>query len=315
MNSAFGRILLAALLLLLATQVMAQRQTRKARGDYTLKVDVDLRLLHVTVFDWKEQLVKGLKQNNFEVYEDKIQQEISLFRVEDIPVSLGLVIDNSGSMRSKRNRVNEAAITFAKTSNPEDEIFLINFNDQVFLDQDFTQNLDDLTDALDHIDARGGTALYDAIYLALEHIREGQEEKKAILVITDGQDRDSRYRFDTVLEFARESYASIYLIGLFDKLSERPRRERKAAKLLQELSAETGGKYFFPESVDEVHAICTEVAHEIRNQYTLGYKPTNLNRDGTWRDVTVRVLGSPKPTGKRKWIARTKRGYYAPTES
>lgn len=313
MNSAFGRILLAALLLLLGTQVLAQGQTRKARDDYTLKVDVDLRLLHVTVFDWKEQLIKGLRKESFNVYEDKIQQDITLFKVEDIPVSLGLVIDNSGSMRSKRNRVNQAAITFAKTSNPEDEIFLINFNDQVFLDQDFTRNLDDLTDALDHIDARGGTALYDAVYLALEHIREGQEEKKAILVITDGQDRESRYRFDTVLEFARESYASIYLIGLFDKLSELTRKERKAAKLLKQLSEETGGKYFFPESVDEVHAICTEVAHEIRNQYTLGYKPTNLSRDGTWRDVTVRVLGSPK--GKRKWIARTKRGYYAPTES
>ena len=313
MNSAFGRILPAALLLLAGTQAMAQQQNRKARGDFTLKVDVDLRLLHVTVFDWKEQLVKGLKQDHFEVYEDKIQQEITLFKVEDIPVSLGLVIDNSGSMKFKRNRVNQAAITFAKTSNPEDEVFLINFNDQVFLDQDYTRNLDDLTDALDHIDARGGTALYDAIYLALEHIREGQEEKKAILVITDGQDTESRYRFDTVLESARESYASIYLIGLFDKLSELTRKERKAAKLLKQLSEETGGKYFFPESVDEVHAICTEVAHEIRNQYTLGYKPTNLSRDGTWRDVTVRVLGAPK--GKRKWIARTKRGYYAPTES
>ena len=313
MNTAAGRILLAALLLLLSTQVMAQRQDRTVKGDYTLKVDVDLRLLHVTVFDRKEQLVKGLKQPHFEVYEDKIQQEISLFKVEDIPVSLGLVIDNSGSMKTKRNRVNQAAITFAKTSNPEDEIFLINFNDQVYLDQDFTRSLDDLTDALDHIDARGGTALYDAIYLSLEHILEGQEEKKAILVITDGQDRDSRYRFDSVLELARESYASIYLIGLFDKKSERSRRQRKAARLLKELSEETGGKHFFPESVDEVHAICTEVAHEIRNQYTLGYKPTNLSRDGTWRDVTVRVMGSP--TGKRKWIARTKRGYYAPTES
>ena len=313
MNTAAGRILLAALLLLLSTQVMAQRQDRTVKGDYTLKVDVDLRLLHITVFDWKEQLVKGLKQQHFEVYEDKIQQEISLFKVEDIPVSLGLVIDNSGSMRTKRNRVNQAAITFAKTSNPEDEIFLINFNDQVYLDQDFTRSLDDLTDALDHIDAQGGTALYDAIYLSLEQIREGQEEKKAILVITDGQDRDSRYRFDSVLEFARESYSSIYLIGLFDKKSERSRKQRKAARLLKELSEETGGKHFFPESVDEVHAICTEVAHEIRNQYTLGYKPTNLSRDGTWRDVTVRVMGSPK--GKRKWIARTKRGYYAPTES
>ncbi len=313
MISMAGRISLPVLLVLLSTQVVAQRQGRKPTSDYTLKVDVDLRLLHVTVLDWKDQLVKGLKQENFEVYEDKIQQEISLFKVEDIPVSLGLVIDNSGSMRFKRDRVNRAALTFAKTSNPEDEIFLINFNDQVYLDQDFTQNLDDLTDSLDHIDARGGTALYDAIYLSLEHIREGKEEKKAILVITDGEDEDSRYRFGTVLEFARESYASIYLIGLLEKKSERNRGQRKAAKLLRELSEETGGKYFFPESVDEVQAICTQVAHEIRNQYTVGYKPTNLNRDGTWRDVTVKVVGSP--TGKKKWIARTKRGYYAPVDS
>jgi VWFA-related protein len=313
MNSTAVRISLSLLLLLVSTQVIAQRQARKPRSDYTLKVDVDLRLLHVTVFDWKDQLVKGLTQENFEVYEDKIQQEISLFKVEDVPVSLGLVIDNSGSMRTKRNRVNRAALTFAKASNPADEIFLINFNDQVYLDQEFTQNLDDLTDSLDHIDARGGTALYDAIYLSLEHIREGKEEKKAVLVITDGQDRDSRYRFDTVLEFARESYASIYLIGLFDKKAERSRAQKKAAKLLKEFSEETGGKYFFPESVDEVHAICTQVAHEIRNQYTVGYKPTNLSRDGTWRDVTVKVVGSPK--GKKKWLARTKRGYYAPTDS
>ena len=313
MKLAFGRILLATLVLFIGPQAMAEQQKPKSRNDYTLKVDVDLRLLHVTVFNWKEQLVKGLNQEQFSVYEDKIQQEISLFKVEDVPVSLGLVIDNSGSMRTKRNRVNQAAITFAQTSKPEDEIFLINFNDQVFLDQDFTRNSDDLTDALDHIDARGGTALYDAIYLALEHIKKGKEEKKAILVITDGQDQDSRYRFDTILEFAQESYASIYLIGLFDKKSDRTREQRKAAKLLKGLSEETGGKYFFPESVDEVHAICSAVAHEIRNQYTLGYKPTNLSRDGTWRDVTVRVLGSPK--GKRKWIARTKRGYYAPAES
>ena len=313
MNSAVRRISLSALLILLSIPLIAQRSGKKPRKDYTLKVDVDLRLLHVTVFDWKDRLVKGLKQENFLVYEDKIQQEISLFKVEDIPVSLGLVIDNSGSMRTKRNRVNRAALTFARTCNPEDEFFLINFNDQVYLDQEFTQNIDDLTDALDYIDSRGGTALYDAIYLSLEHIREGREEKKSILVITDGQDRNSRYRFESVLELARESYASIYLIGLFDKLSELTRKERKAAKLLKQLSEETGGKYFFPESVDEVHAICTEVAHEIRNQYTLGYKPTNLSRDGTWRDVTVKISGSPK--GKKRWIARTKRGYYAPTDS
>src|SRR5262249_18301186 len=200
------------------------------------------------------------------------------------------------------------------TSNPQDEIFLINFNDQVFIDQDFTKNHDDLRDALEGIDARGGTSLYDAIYLSLEHIRDGKEDKKALLLISDGEDRDSRYKYETVLEFARESHASIFVIGLFDKEGERSRAQKKAAKHLEELADDTGGKYFFPESVDEVEAICTEVAREIRNQYTLGYKPTNARRDGTWRTVSVKLNNSNTTKNSKKLVARTKRGYYAPTE-
>jgi len=305
-----GSVLTAGLI---GSRFSAQETTKKGKdSDFTLSVDVNLVLLHVSVQDEKGELVKNLKKDEFAVYEDKVQQELSLFKEEDVPVSIGLVIDNSGSMRTKRERVNRAALTFVRTSNPQDEIFLINFNDQVFIDQDFTKNHDDLRDVLEGIDARGGTSLYDAIYLSLEHIREGKEDKKALLLISDGEDRDSRYKYETVLEFARESHASIFVIGLFDKEGERSRAQKKAAKHLQELAEDTGGKYFFPESVDEVESICTEVAREIRNQYTLGYKPTNTRRDGTWRTVNVR-LNSTK--NSKKLVARTKRGYYAPTES
>ena len=307
-------IIFFSLTFFVVASLIAQKQDKTGNIDYTLKVDVDLRLLHVTVVDRKEKIIKGLRKNDFQIYENRIKQEISLFKVEDVPVSIGLVIDNSGSMRTKRERVNRAALTFARTSNPEDEIFLVNFNDQVYIDQEFTKNLADLTDTLDHIDARGGTALYDAIYLSLEHIQEGKEDKKALLIITDGQDRDSQYRFESVMEMAQESSCSIYLIGLFDPRSIRSRAQKKASKLLQQLSEETGGKHFFPESVDEVKAICTQISHEIRNQYTIGYKPTNIRRDGTWRNVRVKMAHTSNQKEK-KWIIRTKRGYYAPAGS
>jgi len=308
---------LATLLILgvVSSPFSAQEPKKSKDSDFTLSVDVNLVLLHVSVQDEKGELIKNLKREEFVVYEDKIQQEISLFREEDVPVSMGMVIDNSGSMRTKRERVNKAAMTFVRTSNPQDEIFLINFNDQVYIDQDFTKNHDDLRDVLEGIDARGGTSLYDAIYLSLEHIREGKEDKKALLLISDGEDRDSRYKYETVLEFARESHASIFVIGLFDKEGERSRAQKKAAKHLEELAEETGGKFYFPESADEVEAICTQVAHEIRNQYTVGYKPTNSRRDGTWRAVTIKLNTPATGKNSKKPIARTKRGYYAPTES
>jgi Ca-activated chloride channel homolog len=305
-------ILFFFFLILFVPTFVAQDKAKKNKdSDYTLNVDVNLVLLHVSVFDEKDHLIKGLSKEDFAVYEDRMPQELSLFKEEDVPVSLGLVIDNSGSMRTKRERVNKAALTFVQTSNPQDEIFLINFNDQVYIDQEFTKNHEELTEALDVLDARGGTALYDAVYLSLEHIREGKEDKKALLLISDGEDRDSRYKFESVLEMARESPASIFVIGLFDKEGERSRAQKKAARQLKELAEETGGKYYFPDSADEVEAICTQAAHEIRNQYTLGYKPTNTRRDGTWRSVSVKV-NSPN---SKKLTARTKRGYYAPTES
>lgn len=299
--------LLSALLLL-----QAQEPLKKAPASgYTLNVDVNLVILHVSVTDEKDRLVNSLAQPNFSVYEDKVQQQISLFKQEDVPVSMGLVIDSSGSMRTKRERVNAAALTFAQTSNPEDEIFLVNFNDQAFIDHDFTTSRQDLTDALSTIDARGGTALHDAIYLSLEHLKEGKEDKKVLLLITDGEDRDSRYKFESVLEYAKQSSASIYVIGLFDRENDQTREQKRAVRNLKELAEQTGGKYFFPESVDEVEAICRDVAHEIRNQYTIGYKPSNIKKDGSWRTVTVALKESKQ---YKKLTARTKQGYYAPVE-
>jgi Ca-activated chloride channel homolog len=292
--------------------IFPQDQPRKEKGPgFTLNVDVNLVVLHVSVVDEKDNLVKTLRQQDFTVIEDKVEQQISLFKQEDVPVSVAMVIDNSGSMRTKRERVNKAALSFAKTSKPEDEFFLVNFNDQAFIDLDFTKNRQELTDALDNIDARGGTALYDALYLSLEHLKQGNEDKKILLLVSDGEDRDSRYKFESVLEYARESNASIYVLGLFDKEEERTRAQQHAIKNLKELALETGGKPYFPESLDEVEAICKEIAYEIRNQYTLAYRPTNQHKDGTWRSVHIKLNNNQ---GAKKLIARTKRGYYAPTE-
>jgi VWFA-related protein len=177
-----------------------------------------------------------------------------------------------------------------------------------FIDKPYRR--DDLAETLDTIDTRGGTALHDALYLSLEHIREGKEDKKAILLISDGEDRDSRYKFNSVLEFAKESQASIYVIGLFDPEGERSRAQKKAATNLKELAEETGGKYFFPESADEVEALCTQVANDIRNQYTLGYTSSNLTRDGTFRSIKV-IVNSP---GANKFQVRAREGYLAAKE-
>jgi Ca-activated chloride channel family protein len=308
----FGTLFVAAAILPGMFSLQAQNQPKRTKEPgYTLSVDVNLVILHVSVTDAKDQLVSTLKQPDFSVYEDKAPQEISLFKQEDVPVSMGLVIDSSGSMRTKRERVNAAALVFAKTSNMDDEIFLVNFNDQAFVDQDFTKNRQDLTDALSTIDARGGTALHDAVYLSLEHLKEGREDKKVLLLITDGEDRDSRYKFESILEYAKESSASIYVIGLFDKESDQTRTQKNAIRNLKELAEQTGGKYFFPGSVDEVEAICKAVAHEIRNQYTIGYRPTNTKKDGSWRTVTVALKDSKV---YKKLAARTKQGYYAPVE-
>src|ERR1700682_4171931 len=242
----------------------------------SIKVDVNLVVLHTTVIDDRHRFADGLKSENFRVFEDKVEQKLAVFKREDVPVSMGLVIDNSGSMRDKRPRVNEAALTLVQASNPNDEAFVVNFNDDFYLDldKDFTNSIPELKEALERIDSRGSTALRDAILGSLDHLKKASKDKKVLLVVTDGEDNASR-------------------------------------NSLEKMAAASGGLAFFPENVDDVHSICEQVAHDIRNQYILAYYPTNTRRDGSYRAIQVEVI---PPRGRGKLIARTRNGYYAPTE-
>ncbi len=269
-------------------------------------------VLHATVVDDKGQFVPGLTADNFRVFEDKVEQKISVFSKEDIPVTMGLVIDNSGSMREKRPQVNAAALSFVRTSNAADEVFVVNFNDEYYLDldEDFTSNPQELHDALERIDTRGSTALFDAIIGSLDHLKKGHKDKRVLLVITDGDDDASRKDFPYTVKAAVESNAVIYAIGVFsdDDRKNNKKMIRKSKKELTTLAEATGGLAFFPDSLADVDPVCVQVARDIRNQYTLGYYPTNTAKDGSFRSVKLDLI---PPKGRGKLTVRTRTGYYA----
>jgi len=284
------------------------------QGQYRMRRDVDLVVLYASVLDQHGNFVPSLQQDNFRVYEDKVEQKLSVFRREDVPVSMGLVIDNSGSMRDKREKVNTAALTFVQTSNPQDQVFVVNFNDEFFLDldEDFTSDIHELRDALERVDARGGTAMYAALVGSMDHLKKASHDKKVLLVITDGEDNASGHiTLQTAVEEARKSGVLIYAVGLLNQ--DEKREARHAKKDLTTLATETGGAAYFPNSVEAVQAICTTIAHDIRNQYVLAYYPTNSARDGTFRNVQIELVNTPRSDGKL-WV-RTRLGYYAPKES
>jgi len=276
----------------------------------TIKVGVNLVVLHTTVIDDRGRFADGLRTENFRVFEDKVEQKLSVFKREDIPVSMGLVIDNSGSMRDKRPRVNEAAVTLVQASNPSDEAFVVNFNDDYYLDldKDFTSSIPELKEALERIDARGSTALYDAIIGSLDHLKKAHKDKHVLLIVTDGEDNTSRNSLEKTIKEIQKTDAVIYTIGLLSE--EKGKAKAKAKKALKEIADASGGLAYFPENVEDVHNICDQVAHDIRNQYVLGYYPTNLRADGTYRAVSVEVI---PPHGRGKLVARTRNGYYAPS--
>ena len=289
----------------------------KKGREYTINVDVNLVVLHATVVDKKGRMVNDLRSQDFQVYEDGTPQKLSVFSHADVPVTMGIVIDDSGSMREKREAVNAAALTFVKTSNPQDQVFVVNFNDVYYLDTpgDFASNIEDLKSALEKIDSRGGTALYDAVYASLDHVKLGNRDKKTLLVITDGEDNASRYTIDELLRYAQKSDAVIYTIGLLG--SEEPGglfkmhggSAHRAAKILEKLADVSGGEAYFPRSLDDVQSTCEQIAHDIRNQYTLAYYPTNARKDGTFRTVRVDAFSSGNHS---KLAVRTRPGYYAP---
>jgi Ca-activated chloride channel family protein len=291
------------------SQPLPPGQESNPKPGGSIKVDVNLVVLHTTVLDDRGRFADGLKEENFRVFEDKGEQKLSVFKREDVPVSMGLVIDNSGSMRDKRPRVNEAAITLVESSNKQDEAFVVNFNDDFYLDldKDFTNSVPELKEALERIDSRGSTALYDAIIGSLDHLKKASKDKRVLLIVTDGEDNTSHNSLEKTIREIQKTDTVIYTIGLLSQESKKSAKH--ARKALEDIAKASGGLAYFPENVDDVHSICEQVAHDIRNQYTLAYYPTNAKRDGTFRTVVVEVI---PPRGRGKLVARTRSGYYAP---
>ena len=280
-----------------------QGQEEQPQG-FVFHKEVEEVVLHATVVDDKQRLVTNLEKQSFTVLEDGRPQNIISFRREDIPVAMAILIDNSGSMREKRDKVNKAAINLVKSSNPQDEVFIVNFNDEYYLDQDFTNDLNKMREALEKVDTRGGTALYDAVVASADHLKKNAKlEKRVLFVVTDGEDNESQETLEQAIRrLQEENGPTVYAIGLLGE-----EKQRRARKALQFIAEKTGGIAFFPKSLEEVDSISRTVAHDIRNQYTLGYKPTNPKNTGGYRTIKV----DAKAKGYGKLTVRTKSGYYA----
>ena len=281
-----------------------QAKPQEDSGDAVFSTETRLVPLNVTVTDKNGHLVTNLTQSSFQVFENGVAQQIRIFKREDVPVSMGLIIDNSGSMREKRQAVESAALAMVKDSNRQDEVFIVNFNDEAYLDADFTSDVAVMEQGLTKIDSRGGTAMRDAIRMSIDHLHQkAKRDKKVILVVTDGNDNASNMSLDALVRLAQQDDVLIYSIGL---LSEEDKTEaRKAQRAIKLLVESTGGQAFYPKDVSEVEKIAHEVAHDIRNQYTIAYTPTNTALDGTFRQIklVVKAPGNPTP--------RTRSGYYA----
>ncbi len=275
--------------------------------DPVFRADTRLVVLYTTVVDKNGNLVTNLSREAFRVYENGAEQQLKIFRREDVPLSLGLVIDNSGSMRNRRETVETAAMNLVRSSNREDEVFIVNFNDEAYLDVPFTNQIEKMEEGVARIDSRGGTAMRDAISMSIDYMREeGKLDKKVLLVITDGEDNASSVTLEQLVRKAQQSEVLIYTIGL---LSEEDRgAARRVRRALAAISEASGGLAFFPQQLSEVNDLALRVAHELRNQYILAYTPSNQTLDGSYRSIRVRVEGPNNP------VARTRTGYYATPE-
>ena len=274
-----------------------------------IHANVNLVLLHVSVVGADGQFFPGLAAQNFRVFEDGAEQKVSVLRQEDAPVSIGLLIDNSGSMRDKRPNVNVAALTFIRTSNPEDEAFVAHFNQNYSFDLDkpFTNNLGELGKALEETESRGSTALYDAILNSLDRLKAGYNGKKVLLIVSDGQDNSSHNDLQATLERVKRSDVMIYAVGLFT--DEEPASAEHARHALTAITQATGGAAFFPDGAQQVADICTQIAYDIRHQYSVGYYPPNPG-NRTFRSVRVEVT---PPQGTEPLSVRTRTGYFSGT--
>jgi len=296
---------LLVLTLFAAVTLLSAQQ--KDLDDLKLTVDVDLVHVPVSVVDKHGFPVNGLRREHFIVYEDKVLQNLSLFTHEDIPLSVSLVLDASGSILQMQDKLNAAAMTFIRESNPQDETSIVSFGEEVFLEQPLTSNREKLSSALAGITLTDSTAFYDAVFLAIKHLEnDASMEKKVIIVISDGEDNRSRQDFPSVLKELRKSKVALYSIGLVNSAQYLGAQNGK--KFLKQLAEVSGGASFFPKDISEVEAICKRIAHDLRNQYTIGYRPSNTKMDGSWRKIDIKLKPPPNTP---KVSVRSKQGYYA----
>lgn len=282
----------------------------KARSNERIRVDVNLVLVPVTVTDPLNRLVTGLEKQDFFLYENNAIQTIKSFSAEDAPVSIGIVFDLSGSMSDKINRARNSIVEFLHTANPQDEFFVIGFNDRPELIEDFTSNVDNIEARLMSVKPGHRTALLDAIYFGLNKMKQAQNDRKALLVVSDGGDNRSRFTEGEVRSLVRESDVQIYSIGIFDQYA--PTREEQLGPiLLHDVSEETGGQLFRVDDIADMGDIATKISAELRNQYVIGYKPGDAKRDGKWRKLKVKLV---PPPGLPQLAVHARTGYYAPLQ-
>ena len=277
-----------------------------------LHADVDVALVNVTVTDPYNRLVTGLESDNFRVFEDNSEQEVVSFSSEDVPISIGVIFDLSGSMSNKISKAREAAIQFFKTANPADEFFLVSFNERAELTSAFTNSVEDLQSRMMMTSPKGRTALLDAIYLGLSQMRGAHNAKRALLILSDGGDNHSRYNESDIKRLVKEADTQLYAIGIFDPLGNRNRtpEELNGPSLLTDITDMTGGRVFSVERLEDLPDIATKIGMELRNQYVLGYHPSNKVHDARWRKIKVK-LRAPKGLPPLSVFAKT--GYYAPS--
>jgi Ca-activated chloride channel family protein len=301
---------LIGLLLLGATGFAQQpgKLTSTAEQRPPIKLDVNLVTVPVTVIDPYERFVTGLRKEHFEIYDEKVKQDVVFFAEEDEPITIGVVFDVSGSMKEKIQRARLALRRFIDTSHPDDEFCLIGFNERAELLQDFTTSGDQVSSRLVLKEPGGRTALYDASYLAIEKVAHGKQKRRSLLIISDGMDNSSRYTYRQLRDLIKETGVQIYAIGIFGLFHNSNAEEAQGRAILEEITSMTGGRAFFPDTPVELDDVITRIALELRHQYSLGFYPTNVALDGEWHKLRVKV--NP-PRGLPRLRVRAREGYYA----
>jgi len=295
------------------TKALAPADAANAPRSHSIRIDMTLVPIPVTVTDPLNRFVTGLEAKHFRLFEDKVEQKIAYLSSEDAPIAIGLVFDHSGSMGSKLQKSREAVAQLLKTANPDDEFFLVQFNDRPELAVAFTHDADAIQNRLTFVESKGRTALLDSIYLAINQMKKARNARKALVVISDGGDNSSRYTETEIRNLVREADVQIFAIGIFEPIASRGRSAEELAgpSLLSEIAEQTGGRHFPVENLSELPDVAERIGYELHNQYVLFYSPANVLKDGKYRHVQVKLV---QPKGLPPLRAFWRLGYYAPTQ-